>query len=111
VIAGAALLGLYVQRTRGIGQKIETNMLIGNTRANLDHLLSYEGKPPRPLVDTDLHGLGALYRLYPAVGAGYSLPVSRNVSGRRCVVRWSGQTYSRMPASVRRRRAVPTTPS
>jgi crotonobetainyl-CoA:carnitine CoA-transferase CaiB-like acyl-CoA transferase len=66
VIASAALLGLYVQRTRGIGQHIATDMLIGNAYANLDDFLAYEGKPPRPLVDAQLYGLGALYRLYPA---------------------------------------------
>ncbi len=66
VVASAALLGLYAQRTRGIGQHIQTNMLLGNAYANLDDFLSYEGKPERPLVDADLYGLNALYRLYPA---------------------------------------------
>ncbi|MHB8577432.1 MAG: CaiB/BaiF CoA-transferase family protein, partial [Dehalococcoidia bacterium] len=65
VIASAALLGLYAQRTRGIGQHIQTDMLIGNAYANFDDFLAYEGKPERPLVDPELYGLGALYRLYP----------------------------------------------
>ncbi|HLZ72014.1 MAG TPA: CoA transferase [Dehalococcoidia bacterium] len=64
VVASAALLGLYARKLRGIGQHIETDMLIGNAYANLDDFLSYEGKPPRPPVDAELFGLGALYRLY-----------------------------------------------
>jgi crotonobetainyl-CoA:carnitine CoA-transferase CaiB-like acyl-CoA transferase len=64
VIATAAMLGLYVQRTQGIGQHVQTNMMIANAYANFDDFLSYEGKPPRPLVDPELHGLHALYRLY-----------------------------------------------
>jgi crotonobetainyl-CoA:carnitine CoA-transferase CaiB-like acyl-CoA transferase len=65
VIATAALLGLYAQRTRGIGQRVDTNMFIANAYANADDFLSYEGKPPRPQPDPELFGLGALYRLYP----------------------------------------------
>ncbi len=66
VIASAALLGLFAQRTRGIGQHIETDMLIGNAYANFDDFLSYAGKSPRPPVDAGLFGLNALYRLYEA---------------------------------------------
>jgi crotonobetainyl-CoA:carnitine CoA-transferase CaiB-like acyl-CoA transferase len=65
VIATAALLGLYARRGHGTGQHIQTNMMVGNAYANFDDFLSYEGKPDRPLVDADLHGLNALYRLYP----------------------------------------------
>lgn len=66
VIATAILLGLYAQRIQGIGQHIQTNMLIANAYANFDDFLSYPDKPPRPPVDPDLYGLHALYRLYPA---------------------------------------------
>jgi crotonobetainyl-CoA:carnitine CoA-transferase CaiB-like acyl-CoA transferase len=64
VVASAALLGLYARQTQGIGQHIETDMLIGNAYANLDDFVSYEGKPARPPVDAELFGLNALYRLY-----------------------------------------------
>ncbi len=64
VVASAALLGLYARKVFGVGQHIETDMLIGNAYANLDDFLSYEGKPPRPPVDPELFGLNALYRLY-----------------------------------------------
>lgn len=66
VIATAALLGLYARRKMGIGQLVHTNMLIANAYANFDDFLSYDGKPPRPLVDAGLYGLHALYRLYQA---------------------------------------------
>ena len=66
VVAAAALLGLYARRRRGVGQQIFVDMLGANAYANADDFISYEGKPPRPALDADLHGLGALYRLYPA---------------------------------------------
>ena len=66
VIATAALLGVYARQRLGVGQHVHTNMLIANLYANLDDCLDYDGKPPRPPVDADLHGLHALYRLYPA---------------------------------------------
>lgn len=65
IVASAAMLGLYVQRTQGKGQRIETNMLIANAYANFDDFVDYAGKPSRPAVDEGLYGLGALYRLYP----------------------------------------------
>lgn len=64
-IATAALLGLYTQRIHGVGQQVDMNMFIANAYANADDFLSYEGKPPRQLVDPNLFGLHALYRLYP----------------------------------------------
>jgi crotonobetainyl-CoA:carnitine CoA-transferase CaiB-like acyl-CoA transferase len=66
VIATAAMLGLYVQRTQGIGQHIQCNMMGANAYANFDDFLSYEGKPERPTPLAGLYGLSATYRLYPA---------------------------------------------
>lgn len=66
VIASAAMLGLYVQRTQGIGQHIQCNMMGANAYANLDDFVAYEGKPQRPVPLPGLYGLHALYRLYPA---------------------------------------------
>ena len=66
VIATAAMLGLYVQRTQGIGQHIQCNMMGANAYANFDDFVSYEGKPERPNPLTGLYGLNATYRLYPA---------------------------------------------
>ena len=66
VVQNAMLLGLYAQRRFGIGQQISMSMLGANAYANFDDFLSYDGKAPRPTVDADLHGLQALYRLYPA---------------------------------------------
>ncbi len=79
VIATAALLGLHARRTHGVGQHVQTNMMIGNAYANFDDFLAYDGKPERPLVDRDLHGLHALYRLYQC-GAG-STPDASTGSG------------------------------
>jgi crotonobetainyl-CoA:carnitine CoA-transferase CaiB-like acyl-CoA transferase len=64
VIASAALLGLYARDRHGVGQQIFVNMLGANSYANSDDFLTYEGKRPRPTIDRDLYGHGALYRLY-----------------------------------------------
>lgn len=66
VVATAALLGLYAQREKGIGQEIFVDMLGANAYASLDDFVSYEGKRPRVDPDKDLYGLCAVYRLYPA---------------------------------------------
>lgn len=65
VIASAAMLGLYVQRTQGVGQHIQCNMMGANAYANFDDFLSYEGKRERPAPLPGLYGLSATYRLYP----------------------------------------------
>jgi crotonobetainyl-CoA:carnitine CoA-transferase CaiB-like acyl-CoA transferase len=65
-IATAALLGLAARRRTGRGQAVDLNMFIANGYANWDDALSYDGKPKRQLVDPDLRGVGAGYRLYEA---------------------------------------------
>ncbi len=66
VIASAALLGLYAARRGGIGQQVFVNMLAANLYANHDDAIAYQGKQARPAVDSQVFGLNALYRLYPA---------------------------------------------
>ena len=68
VVASAALLGLYALRTRGVGQHIRVTMLGANAYANADDFVSYAGKAPRPLPDSELLGLSALHRLYRSGG-------------------------------------------
>lgn len=65
LVASATLLGLYAQQRFGIGQQIFVNMLAANAYANADDFIRYEGKQPRRPVDAELHGVSALYRLYP----------------------------------------------
>lgn len=64
VIATATMLALFVQRTRGIGQRVECDMMTANAYANFDDFLAYDGKPERPAPLPGLYGLNALYRLY-----------------------------------------------
>ncbi|MCB9482519.1 MAG: CoA transferase [Dehalococcoidia bacterium] len=64
VIATATMLALFAQRTRGLGQHVECDMMTANAYANFDDFLAYEGKPERPVPVPGLYGLGALYRLY-----------------------------------------------
>ena len=65
-VATATLLGLWAQRRHGIGQQIFVNMLAANAYANSDDFIKYDGKPPTPQVDAELHGPAATYRLYEA---------------------------------------------
>lgn len=64
VIATAAILGLCARSASGRGQKIYLDMFGANAYANWDDFISYPNKKPRPAVDPNGFGLGALYRLY-----------------------------------------------
>lgn len=66
----ALVLALYHKRRTGEGQFLSTSMLGGNLWAYADDAVRYEGKPPTPMTDPDLHGLNALYRFYQA-GTGW----------------------------------------
>ncbi len=66
VVASASLLGLYARRRFGHGQEVFVDMFGANAWANADDFIAYEGKPPRPTLDRDLHGLGPTWRLYQA---------------------------------------------
>ena len=71
VVATATLLGLMAQRTHGVGQHVQCNMMGANAYANHDDFVDYAGKPPRPHADEDLLGLSALYRLYRIAASGH----------------------------------------
>ena len=66
VVASASLLGLYARRRFGHGQEVFVDMFGANAWANADDFIAYKGKPPRPTLDRDLHGLGPTWRLYEA---------------------------------------------
>jgi crotonobetainyl-CoA:carnitine CoA-transferase CaiB-like acyl-CoA transferase len=85
VIASAAMLGLYVQRTQGIGQHIQCNMMGANAYANFDDFLWYEGKPERATPLPGLYGLNALYRLYRAAQGWVFLACPTDPEWRRLV--------------------------
>ena len=62
----AMVLGLYARHRFGTAQYLETAMIAANAYANADDFFDYEGKPDRPVPDSEGYGLNALYRLYPA---------------------------------------------
>jgi crotonobetainyl-CoA:carnitine CoA-transferase CaiB-like acyl-CoA transferase len=64
VVGTAMLLGLLARERQGVGQEMLTTMICANAYALSDDWIRYQGKPPRKEVDSDLLGLGALYRLY-----------------------------------------------
>ena len=75
VVQNAALLALYARKRFGRGQLVSLSMMGANAYANSDDFLTYKGKPERPPVDADLHGLSALYRLYRAASGWVFLGV------------------------------------
>tara|TARA_B100001123_G_scaffold451029_2_gene626143 strand:- start:4524 stop:6893 length:2370 start_codon:yes stop_codon:yes gene_type:complete len=66
VVASASLLGLYSRIRFGAGQEVFVDMFGANAWANADDFISYDGKPPRPTLDSNLYGLSATWQLYPA---------------------------------------------
>jgi crotonobetainyl-CoA:carnitine CoA-transferase CaiB-like acyl-CoA transferase len=64
--AAVLLMALLAKRRFGTGQRVVSTMLVRNAYTYADDFTSYAGKPPVLLPDRELHGFGALYRLYPA---------------------------------------------
>ena len=63
-VGTAMALGLYHRERTGIGQYIETRMLVANGYICSDDFIRYQGKPDRLGLDADLRGTHALHRLY-----------------------------------------------
>jgi crotonobetainyl-CoA:carnitine CoA-transferase CaiB-like acyl-CoA transferase len=65
--AASGLLAGLVGRARGTGgQTVLTSMLASSAYAVSDDAVEYVGRAEGPAADLELHGFGALYRLYPA---------------------------------------------
>ena len=63
-VGTAMALGLYHRERTGLGQYIETRMLVANGYICSDDFIRYPGKPGRLGLDADLRGTHALHRLY-----------------------------------------------
>ena len=68
--ATALLLGLEARDRDGIGQAMQTTMIVSNMYANSDELIAEDGRAVGPRADAELFGIGPLYRLYEA-GEGW----------------------------------------
>jgi crotonobetainyl-CoA:carnitine CoA-transferase CaiB-like acyl-CoA transferase len=66
VAAAAVTMALFARERTGEGQALETRMMLSNAYVLSEHFIDYAGRPARVFPDAGLHGLGALYRLYPA---------------------------------------------
>jgi crotonobetainyl-CoA:carnitine CoA-transferase CaiB-like acyl-CoA transferase len=78
LVATGAMLGLFAAQRLGVGQRVNINMMLANLYANFDDAVRYAGKPERPRVDAGLHGLHALYRLYPCAQGWIFLAAASN---------------------------------
>lgn len=63
-VATAMLLGLYAQRRTGLGQYVETSMLVSSGYVHSDECVIYPGRPPMAVSDNLQRGPYATYRLY-----------------------------------------------
>ena len=64
MLAVAVLMALNHRDSTGQGQKVDLSLMKTGALATSDDFMRYPGKKDRPLADTDVHGLSALYRLY-----------------------------------------------
>jgi crotonobetainyl-CoA:carnitine CoA-transferase CaiB-like acyl-CoA transferase len=65
-VAAAVTMALFARERTGYGQSLETRMMLSNAYVLSEHFVDYAGRPPRVFPDAGVHGLNALYRLYPA---------------------------------------------
>jgi crotonobetainyl-CoA:carnitine CoA-transferase CaiB-like acyl-CoA transferase len=63
-VATGIMLGLAARVLTGVGQYVETSMMMSNILCNSDDSFDYQGKPPRRVPDKAQLGLEATYRLY-----------------------------------------------
>jgi crotonobetainyl-CoA:carnitine CoA-transferase CaiB-like acyl-CoA transferase len=66
VVAATIAMAMYARARTGVGQTMETRMMLSNAYTLSEHFVDYAGRPPRAFPDADLHGLHARYRLYEA---------------------------------------------
>jgi crotonobetainyl-CoA:carnitine CoA-transferase CaiB-like acyl-CoA transferase len=66
VAAAAVTMALLARERTGQGQALETRMMLSNAYVLSEHFIDYADRPRRVFPDAGLHGLNALYRLYPA---------------------------------------------
>ena len=64
-VASAILLGLRARDRTGEGQPVHVTMLNANAWTNADEYYDYANRPAIAMPDAEVHGLHALYRLYP----------------------------------------------
>jgi crotonobetainyl-CoA:carnitine CoA-transferase CaiB-like acyl-CoA transferase len=62
--AVAMMLALTAKERTGVGQYVESPMIVSNLFANCEDALCYKGKPDRPRVDAGQFGTSATHRLY-----------------------------------------------
>ena len=64
--ASAITMALWARERTGVGQAMETRMMLSNGYTLSEHFIDFPGRPARAFSDHDLRGLHALYRLYRA---------------------------------------------
>ena len=69
----AIMLGLFAAHRTGKGQEVESSMIVSNMFLNFEDALSYDGKPPRPVIDHRQFGTSPTHRLYECAGGASAM--------------------------------------
>ncbi len=83
------ILALYQRKTRGVVQRVESNLLNGGVVLSSAWFSRYAGKPDRPLADQQQYGLNACHRLYP-VKDGWLYVAADDVGSQEALIEWAG---------------------
>ena len=83
VAASAVIMALLARERHGMGQAVYVNMLAANAYANGDDFLDYASKAPRPVIDAEMYGTNACYRLYRAASGWVFLALTTDAEWDR----------------------------
>ena len=87
--AFGTVLAIYARTRHGIVQRVDSNLLNGAVLLSSAWFSAYEGRPVRPLADTDQYGLNPYHRLY-RLNDGWIYVTAGNAEHRNAICQVSG---------------------
>jgi crotonobetainyl-CoA:carnitine CoA-transferase CaiB-like acyl-CoA transferase len=85
-VATSILFGIYARDCGAGGQQLFTSMLNSGAHMMSAHAVNWPGNPPEALVDPEMRGLGALYRIYECA-TGFIFLAADSEADWRCLAR------------------------
>lgn len=70
-VSAAMMLALVARDRTGLGQSVSIPMISSYSFAHAEEAFDYAGRPPREILDSECHGLNALWRLYRTDNEGW----------------------------------------
>ena len=83
------IMALYQRKTKGVVQRVESNLLNGGVVLSSAWFSQYKGRPERPLADQQQYGLNACHRLYQ-VADGWIYVVADGPAQQKALKGWLG---------------------